>query len=246
MDWQRPDPCTSQQHPNDEGPNSTSSGSRNAAGDNFLEPQVSPSPFQGLLTVKLEEQLQPPRGTGRDPQLDMSTPRSPSRGSVPGDDTKEGIQTGPRASLKLKKGDAFDLPPSVVEAYLRDMPRFSIHPLPNLVGIKRKVMRLTYGGSDRQLVQYLAANKNPSSNAKRNLGWPMPDDHPVIPHAPGEPGLMFAGRTELRRGIWSVFTRNANKTSAEWTYMGEYENTLVGTMTKEQFIWQSYKVSCAS
>ena len=55
---------------------------------------------------------------------------------------------------------------------------------------------------------------------------------------------MFAGRTELRQGTWSVFTRNANKTSAEWTYMGEYENTLAGTMTKEQFIWQSDKVSC--
>ncbi|KAJ3538198.1 hypothetical protein NMY22_g5266 [Coprinellus aureogranulatus] len=143
---------------------------------------------------------------------------------------------------KSMKGDAFTLPVSVAEAHLEGVASFTFSPDPNLVGIKRKVMRLTYGGSDRTLTQYGKPEKNPSSNTRRQMVWPMPDDHPAMPHAPGQPGLMFAARVELRAGVWSVFTRNGNKKCAEWTYLGEYENTFVGTMTKEQFIWQSENV----
>ncbi|KAF5311336.1 hypothetical protein D9611_012629 [Ephemerocybe angulata] len=41
---------------------------------------------------------------------------------------------------------------------------------------------------------------------------------------------------KMRKRVWSVFRRHPQDT--EWLYLGEYENTLVGKMTKEQFCWQ--------
>ncbi|KAF6746320.1 hypothetical protein DFP72DRAFT_923167 [Ephemerocybe angulata] len=41
---------------------------------------------------------------------------------------------------------------------------------------------------------------------------------------------------KMRKRVWSVFRRHPQ--DAEWLYLGEYENTLVGKMTKEQFCWQ--------
>jgi hypothetical protein len=148
-----------------------------------------------------------------------------------------------RPNIKVKEEFALNLPASVIEAHLQDAPKYTPSPPPTPFSVPRIVMRLSYGGSDQHLIQYIAADKNPSGNKKRRLVYPMPDMNPAMPMIPGESGLLFASRPELvkdKQGPWSVFRRERK---ARWVYLGEYENTLVGKMTKEQFCWQKETVS---
>jgi hypothetical protein len=68
--------------------------------------------------------------------------------------------------------------------------------------------------------------------------------NPAMPLLPGEPGLLFASRHEVLDGWWGVFRRHLNGKDAVWLYLGEYESTLIGKMTKEQFCAQRESVSC--
>lgn len=57
-------------------------------------------------------------------------------------------------------------------------------------------------------------------------------------------GLVFASRREiLNSGTWTVFCKRSNATPAVWLYVGEYENTLAGTMKAEEFSQQTLLVS---
>lgn len=68
--------------------------------------------------------------------------------------------------------------------------------------------------------------------------------NPAMPLLPGEPGLLFASRHEVLDGWWGVFRRHLNGKDAVWLYLGEYESTLIGKMTKVQFCAQRESVSC--
>lgn len=159
------------------------------------------------------------------------------------EEEEEEEEEAQRPNFKVKEEHALTLPASVVEAYLQDAPKYVINPPAQPVGIPRIVMRLSYGGSDQHLIQYIPEDKNPSGNGKRRCVYPMPDMNPAMPFMPGESGLLFASRPELvddNKGPWSVFRREKK---AMWVYLGEYQNTVVGKLTKEQFCWQKETVS---
>ncbi|KAF5317323.1 hypothetical protein D9611_003577 [Ephemerocybe angulata] len=68
-----------------------------------------------------------------------------------------------------------------------------------------------------------------------------------MPAAPGEPGLLLCGRTELLDGTWSLFIRvfdlkGKGATLKRWRYAGEYESTVVGDLGASDFAKMDAKV----
>ncbi|KAF9525904.1 hypothetical protein CPB83DRAFT_908867 [Crepidotus variabilis] len=152
-----------------------------------------------------------------------------------------------KTELKLEKPDikmkdVFNLPPNVTKIYLGETPTLKVDPPPVYVEISRDFLRVCYGGSNQQFLQYIQPERNPSGNFKRRIVFPMLDMNPAMPAAPGEPGLVFASRHEiLEDGPWTLFVKR-NPKIAIWLYLGEYICELCGKMTAEQFRAQSSKV----
>ncbi len=73
--------------------------------------------------------------------------------------------------------------------------------------------------------------------------FPRSEINPATPSKPGQPGLLFTSRHELLSyPPWTAFHMDTRRKNAVWTYLGEYENTLCGQMTDEQFRGQSSQV----
>lgn len=160
-----------------------------------------------------------------------------------------------RPTFEFKQEEALVLPPSTIARYLADAPDLLIKPPPSDLHVARTFLRLAYGGSDQQFLQYILAERNPSTNqgdsktkakrdGKRRLVFPMPNMNPAMPVIPGHSGLLFASRHEvLENPPWGVFRRHLDGKTATWLYLGEYESKLVGKMTKEEFSAQKESVS---
>ncbi|KAJ3529851.1 hypothetical protein NMY22_g8826 [Coprinellus aureogranulatus] len=129
---------------------------------------------------------------------------------------------------KRDKDTVLDLPPADVQIYLRDTPNKTLSPPPSTTLIARPIIELV--------------------GAKpRNLWFINPSDHPACPKVPGRAGLVFgfehyvSGFSGLKLdptqgGFWSVFVRM--NTRRGYLYIGEYRNTYVEGMSKEQFCSQ--------
>jgi hypothetical protein len=138
------------------------------------------------------------------------------------------------------------LPSQVVERYLQGVPDFPIDPRPELFTVTRRFLRETYGGCEQEFTTRFPPESNPSStpdNPKpRQVMYPLPQFNPSMPRGPGRSGVLFATRREmLHDPPWTVFGR-VNAKPALWEYLGEYHNTLVGTISGEQFCAQKKQV----
>ncbi|KAJ2930330.1 hypothetical protein H1R20_g6790, partial [Candolleomyces eurysporus] len=104
---------------------------------------------------------------------------------------------------------------------------------------------------------------------RKPLMFPTPEMNPSMPLFPGDPGLIFTSRTEiLKNGPWTVFrkydrgidveikreTENSNddrkanskgkgkQKSVVWVYLGDYECTKVGRISREEWVAQNDEV----
>lgn len=150
-------------------------------------------------------------------------------------------------SIKIKK-EAFQLPVENIKRYLSGAVPLIITPAPpKSLHIPRKLLRITYGGSDQQFVAHCDVNKSPfsrraSDQSQRHIVFPVPDLNPYMPTSPGDTGLIFASRHEvLEDPPWSVF-RRVRESPAVWEYQGEYLCTLCGKMTASEFSSQRIEV----
>ncbi|KJA24212.1 hypothetical protein HYPSUDRAFT_537479 [Hypholoma sublateritium FD-334 SS-4] len=138
---------------------------------------------------------------------------------------------------------ALTLPLSVAETYLVSSTPLTINPPPLKLEVPRKFLRVAYGGSDQHFLQYIPAETNPSGPGRRCIMFPTLALNPLMPSTPGMHGLVFASRREiLNSGTWTVFCKRSNAKPAVWLYVGEYENTLAGTMKAEEFNQQTLLV----
>ncbi|PPQ75507.1 hypothetical protein CVT26_015839 [Gymnopilus dilepis] len=135
-----------------------------------------------------------------------------------------------------KVKNVFNLPTSTIKEYIGTSKRLTINPPPLDLEVPRTFLRLAYGGSDQHFLQFIPKEKNPSGPHRRRIVFPMLDMNPAMPSEPGEPGLVFASRHEiLSNPPWSLFCKHSKSAPAVWRYLGDYENTLCGTMTAEEF-----------
>ncbi|KAJ3547311.1 hypothetical protein NMY22_g1705 [Coprinellus aureogranulatus] len=150
-------------------------------------------------------------------------------------------------SRTVPKDNVIRLTPSEVEVYLREAPKYHISPQPLASSVSRQAMHLAYGITPRPWLETIPRDKNPSGNRPRHIWFVDCLDHPNVPNAPGESGLVFGLDTRERNpttnGPWSVFGRPNGKL---WTYFGEYDNTKVSSLTKEQFCAQTFAVRILS
>ena len=67
--------------------------------------------------------------------------------------------------------------------------------------------------------------------------WLFPgfETNPMMPTAPGEPGLLLCGRTEVIRDTWTMFIKDRDSVKKRWNYAGEYQGEVVGMMTSTEF-----------
>ena len=145
--------------------------------------------------------------------------------------------------------NVFNLPTSTIKEYIGTSKRLTINPPPLDLEVPRTFLRLAYGGSDQHFLQFIPKEKNPSGPHRRRIVFPMLDMNPAMPSEPGEPGLVFASRHEiLSNPPWSLFCKHSKSAPAVWRYLGDYENTLCGTMTAEEFKAQTPTVrsTCCS
>ncbi|RXW12949.1 hypothetical protein EST38_g12906 [Candolleomyces aberdarensis] len=174
----------------------------------------------------------------------------------------------PVRNFKIKEEEAVTLPTDIVANYLQDVPPFSINPDPSDVPfVSRKFLAKVYGGSDRQFLQYIEvpstssvsasspstsstftpAASIPPTRRRKPLMFPTPEMNPSMPLFPGDPGLIFTSRTEiLKNGPWTVFrkkgTGKGKQKSVVWVYLGDYECTKVGRISKEEWAAQNDEV----
>jgi hypothetical protein len=141
------------------------------------------------------------------------------------------------------------LPAQAVEGYLQGVPDFVINPPPKRFTISRNDMWKKYGGQTQRLIAKISPERNPSSTPDnpitRKVLYPQPDTNPSAPKRPGCPGLLFASRPEVLKNDthWTLFGK-IPADSALWQYLGEYHNTLVGSISGEQFCAQKPEVIC--
>ncbi|KAH9486088.1 hypothetical protein JR316_0000152 [Psilocybe cubensis] len=151
----------------------------------------------------------------------------------------------PRASPTKKESKSTDLKlassSSTVLKHLSPCQPLPISPAPTAPEVSRRFLTATYGGNPQSFINVL--KKNPTGPGTRRIVFPMLDCNPFVPRNPGEPGLIFASRHEiLSDPPWTVFVKRTNAAPAVWMYQGEYECTLCGTMTVEEFVSQTQKV----
>ena len=144
--------------------------------------------------------------------------------------------------MKIKREKAVILPEKLVSKYLNDTPALVIDPPPPSSLVSRRFLRETYGGSDQAFIAHGKRHSNPSSDAIRNFVFPTPDVNPDMPISPGYAGLLLSCRHEiLENGPWTLF-RRVQISPALWEYCGEYENSLAGSMSSQDFTNQRHNV----
>lgn len=144
---------------------------------------------------------------------------------------------------KYKESQAFFLSPTDARFYLGDPLPTAASPPPAPLKVSRGSMIQCYGGSLSQTFQNIP---NPVSDhatlgTHRKAFYPNFELNPCVPTACGTSGLLL-GKAELGEGTWSIFSKTTQKSFSEWTYIGEYEAKVSGSMTKEQFCSQKESV----
>ncbi|TFK21945.1 hypothetical protein FA15DRAFT_672077 [Coprinopsis marcescibilis] len=139
------------------------------------------------------------------------------RGEVPPDKIEEG-------ALNLKK--------ETVHQYLEGVPSHVIQS-PSELCLSRHMLNKSY----RCITQGLLWEKGP-----HKFLFPTYNVNPLMPTAPGEPGLMLSARTETTRDTWTLFIKLINHSKARWNYAGEYRGETVGALTPEEFAEQPIEV----
>lgn len=100
------------------------------------------------------------------------------------------------------------------------------------VPIDRSVLTKSYGGSTQQLKTRF--NKLPNFNYE--VLYPNYEFNPLLPSAPGQPGIIYAGRTDLAGDtIYCIFRPVPRSKPATWEYLGHYLCTQVGDLTVAEF-----------
>ncbi|KIK01843.1 hypothetical protein K443DRAFT_132155 [Laccaria amethystina LaAM-08-1] len=158
------------------------------------------------------------------------------------------VPTPASTSKRPKKEEhkIFSLPRSITDTYMKSYKPLTLTPPPIPLTVPRKLLRLAYGGSDQQFLQFVQPNANPSSSTLRRMVWPQIEMNPLMPSIPGHPGIVFASRHEiLENPPWTVWCRCLESPTAMWSYLGEYESELCGEMSAEQFRDQPQKAKDA-
>ena len=144
---------------------------------------------------------------------------------------------------KFKESQALFLSPTDVQSHLGDAVPTVDSPPPAPLNITRGLMIQFYGGSSSQTFQNVPnlVSEHATLGTHRKVFYPNFELNPCIPTARGASGLLL-GRAELGEGTWSIFSKTNKKTFSEWTYIGEYEARVTGSMSKEQFCSQKESV----
>ncbi|KAG6915528.1 hypothetical protein DXG01_011025 [Tephrocybe rancida] len=135
---------------------------------------------------------------------------------------------------KIRKDKAFMLPETKGVEYLQDASPLTIHPPPSSITFSRQFLSDIHGGS---VQQFLAISRNKS----RLFIFPTSDVNPWMPTSPGAPGLLLSSRKGMLNRRCTLLSR-VQKSPAEWMYFGEYDCTVVGKMTAEEFKQQRQTV----
>lgn len=120
-------------------------------------------------------------------------------------------------------------------------------PLTTPVRASRALIRIFYGGSDRQFLAHCNVDKSPfsrraSDNNQRHLVFIAPDVNLHMPTHPGDHGLIVASRHEiLDDPPWSVFRRMGDIPPL-WEYLGEYRCEVAGSLSSAEFTSQRNEV----
>ncbi|KAJ7148032.1 hypothetical protein C8R43DRAFT_1108097 [Mycena crocata] len=149
--------------------------------------------------------------------------------------------------LKLKEPKQNSVLEPLRTLYLTTIASLAIDPPPAsdpALCVARKFLRVHFGGSDQQFLQYFTAVDRDGAQWRRALVFPRADLNPFLPAEPGAAGLIFASRLEITRDPpWALFCKDATNTrNAVWRYMGDYENERCGSLTPMQFRSQEAKV----
>lgn len=147
----------------------------------------------------------------------------------------------------IYRDDAISLSNTDAKAYLQHTSKFPISPAPIASAVFRHILQSSFGiPLHSSSLDQIPAAKNPSGNRPRNLWFMNSAAQPGEPRVAGSSGLVFGfnpgGGDPTQGGPWSVFRRYNKRT---WSYMGEYENSLVESLSKEQFCAQK-DVVCRS
>ena len=133
-----------------------------------------------------------------------------------------------------------------LEDYLASSTPLKIDPPPLDLQVPRKFLWRAYGGNERQFLQYIKEDMNPSGPFRRKLVFPMIELNPLMPSRPGAPGLLYTPRHEiLFDGPWTLFGK-LSPAKAVWDYLGEYESEICGKMSALQFMSHPKNVSIHS
>ncbi|KAF7326230.1 hypothetical protein MKEN_00475700 [Mycena kentingensis (nom. inval.)] len=133
-------------------------------------------------------------------------------------------------------------PASFLDKYLRSLPEFHISPAPDptLVG-PRASIHPAFGGQYAQLVTEITSVPRMSAGGASTTTttvFPQHDWNPLLPVAPGAPGLLFASREDVadEGKVYRIFVRVKEETKSVWRYMGEYRLARAGVVPAE--VWQ--------
>ncbi|EDR00627.1 uncharacterized protein LACBIDRAFT_313095 [Laccaria bicolor S238N-H82] len=179
------------------------------------------------------------------PRVESSTPRPRRTAIISAKRPPPQLPTPTTTSKRPKKEEnkVFSLPRSITDTYLKSYEPLTITPPPTSLAVPRKLLRLAYGGSDQQFLQYIQPSTNPSNpGTVRRMVWPQIEMNPLMPSVAGHPGIVFASRHEiLENPPWTAWCRCLESPKAMWCYLGEYESELCGQMSAEQFKDQPQK-----
>ncbi|KAF5317325.1 hypothetical protein D9611_003575 [Ephemerocybe angulata] len=155
-------------------------------------------------------------------------------GSSNGKDLKIGTRTKiPGHAIDREK--AIILGNAVVNFYLSSTPTLTIHPAPLKHELPLFKLAKWYGVACSRPLLWDNMKTATSPDRVRKFLFPAFEANPDMPIAPGEPGLLLCGRTELLDGAWSLFIRirvldleGEEARLRRWRYAGEYESRVVG------------------
>ncbi|KAJ3518284.1 hypothetical protein NMY22_g13753 [Coprinellus aureogranulatus] len=161
----------------------------------------------------------------------------PSRRTVRRAIKSEGIHLDLRTKIPAKETDLDSLKTDEkpIRQHLASTSTLKVHPDPLSLKLPRKMLNAVYGAGPQCLLWQTPAEKRTASGKIHRFLMPTFDTNPYMPTAPGEPGLLLCGRTELLDGTWSLFIRFHCSEGQRWNYAGEYSSELVGVLSAQDF-----------
>ncbi|KAG6819282.1 hypothetical protein H0H93_013435 [Arthromyces matolae] len=141
------------------------------------------------------------------------------------------------SKVNVSKDKAFMLSESRGRGYLQDASTLSINPPPSSTTFTRQFLSEIHGGSVQEFLAY-------STNKSRLFIFPTADVNPWMPTSPGSPGLLLSSRKGMLGQQVTLLSR-VQKAPAKWMYFGEYQCTVVGKLTPQEFSQQRQKVKNA-